>query len=198
MTSIYNNIDKYRKTVKILPVKTDGTPKVLEYFCPLSDIINTKFIRTAAIDDGSCMLHSIFTYQDKYKALTKSNKEKFIQKLRTNMASSLKKNPEKIWQTIDNNYEVYITIRNNLEILEIPISTDKILYIWGLIVTEIERVERKNNKGKLSIKTIQIIIHTKFLEYLKNQFPTNSLLLKSYLSMNKVAKKHFRKKIFTA
>jgi len=194
MISIYNNINKYRKTINILPVQADGTPKMLEYFCPLSDIANVKFIRAAAIDDGSCMLHSIFTYQDKYKALTKSYKEKFIRKLRTNMASSLQKNPEKIWQNIDNNYEIYIIIRNNLEILEIPISTDKILYNWGLIVTEIERVERKNNKGKLSIKTIQTIIHTKFLEYLKNQFPTGSLLLKSYVSMSQLAKKNFRKK----
>ena len=41
------------------------------------------------------------------------------------MATSLEKDPEKIWQTIDNNYEVYINIRDNLEILKTPISTDK-------------------------------------------------------------------------
>ena len=55
-------------------------------------------------------------------------------------------------------------------------------------------MKEKRIQGKLTINTIQIIIHTKFLEYLKNEFPVKSLLLKSYLSMNQIAKKKFIKK----
>ena len=194
MTGIYNNIDKYRKTIRLLSVNKDGKANTSDYYCPLSDMSNSKFIRTAAIGDGSCMLHSIFTYQDRYYPLSKNNKEKFIEKLRTQMANSLKENPEKIWQNIDNNYEVYMRIRNYLEQLETPISKDKIIYIWGLISTDIDRIERTHKNGKLSIKQIQTIIHEKFLKYLKPQLPVQSLLLKSYLSMNKLTKKEFREK----
>lgn len=194
MTSIYNNIDKYRKTVRLLSVNKDGKSSTGDYYCPLSDMSNNKFIRTAAIGDGSCMLHSIFTYQERYFPLSKSNKEKFIKKLRNQMANSLQENPEKIWQNIDNNYEVYMRIRNYLEQLETSISRDKIIYIWGLITTDIDRIERTHKNGKLSIKQIQTIIHGKFLQYLKSLLPVQSLLLKSYLSMNKLTKKEFRKK----
>ena len=192
MTGIYNNINKYRKTVNAIGVNSKGKPEIKEYSCPLFDIINNKFIRIGAIGDGSCLLHSIFTFQKKYLPLSKSNKIKFIQKLRKKMAESLEEDPEKIWQNIDNNYEVYMRIRVYLEKLEVPIPTNKILYIWGLISTDIDRIERTQKNGKLSIIQVQTIIHEKFVKYLKQEFPIKTLLLKSYLSMNKLSKKKFR------
>ena len=85
------------------------------YYCPIADYMNITLIRYAAIGDGSCLLHAIFTLQPNYKFLPigdddqiikkgkpKSKKE-FIQKLRNMMVKKLS-NFEEIWKNIDGSH----------------------------------------------------------------------------------------------
>ena len=188
MSNLYKNITKYRKNVNILDVKSNGVPDKKIYDCPLADFLGATFIRYAAIGDGSCLLHSIFTFQNSYKSLSKIAKEKFIRKLRLQMVKAFSEEPEKAWQLIDNNYQVFMDIREQLEALFITnnelsknISEYKFMNIWQTIINLIEKIQRESGGIKLSIRKNREIIHDKFIEYLDPYFPIDSLLVKAYL-----------------
>ena len=200
MSNLYKNIVKYRKNVNMLNVKSNGTPDKKVYNCPLADLLDKKFTRYAAIGDGSCLLHSIFTFQNSYKSLSKIAKEKFIRKLRLQMVEAFSEEPEKVWQLIDNNYQVFIDIREQLEglflsynLINENISLYKFMNIWEMIINFIEKIQRESDGIKLSIRKNRKIIHDKFIEYLVDFFPIDSLLVKAYLMLN-VKDRHKLKK----
>ena len=201
MSNLYKNISKYRKNVKILHVKSDGVPDKKTYDCPLADFFGAEFIRYAAIGDGSCLLHSIFTFQNSYKPLSKIAKEKFIRKLRLQMVKAFSEEPEKVWQLIDNNYQVFMDIREQLEALFITnnklsenISKYKFMNIWQIIINLIEKIQRESGGIKLSIRKNREIIHDKFIEYLDPYFPIDSLLVKAYLILSIKDRQKLKKK----
>ena len=83
------NILKYNKNSN-LEVTSRGKITKSRYYCTTADLLNnSKFIRFAAIADGSCLLHAISTADDVYVKLNKKNKIKFIKNLRNKLAEKI-------------------------------------------------------------------------------------------------------------